>query len=145
VKIDVHADADTNRCKSLPESRRSVSATHRYTVTTIRMTPADRKRQAALDAIPPIEESRTDGRLRITRGFRGLSPQQAIRYLEALGGERIDDRTVEGPGWRATLETRTIPVGAYRLTEVRITWTGDPAAVEAVVLRFRIKAFRAPG
>jgi hypothetical protein len=109
------------------------------------LTPADRKRQAALDAIPPIEESRTDGRLRIRRGFRGLSPQQAIRYLETLGGERIDDRTVEGLGWRATLETRTIPVGAYRLTEVRITWTGDPAAVEAVVLRFRIKAFRAPG
>ena len=109
------------------------------------LTPADRKRQAALDAIPPIEETRTEGRLRITRGFRGLSPPQAVRYLEALGGERVDDRTVEGPGWRATLETRVVPVGAYRLTEVVITWAGDPEAVEAVVLRFRLKALRAPG
>jgi hypothetical protein len=109
------------------------------------LTPADRKRQAALAAIPPIEETRSGGCLRITRGFRGLSPPQAVRYLEALGGERVDDRTVEGSGWRATLATRTIPVGAYRLTEVLITWTGDPEAVEAVVLRFRLKAFRAPG
>ncbi|WP_251330705.1 hypothetical protein [Haloplanus pelagicus] len=109
------------------------------------MTPADRKRKAALDAIPPIERTEADGRLRITRGFRGLSPSQAIGYLENLGGERVDDRTVEGPDWRATLDTRTIPVGAYRLTETSITWTGDADAVEAVVLRFRIKAFRAPG
>jgi hypothetical protein len=109
------------------------------------LTPADRKRQAALDGIPPLEETRTADRLRITRGFRGLSPPQAIRYLEGLGGARVDDRAVEGPGWRAPLATRTVPVGAYRLTEVQITWTGEPDAVEAVVLRFRLKAFRAPG
>ncbi|WP_251343409.1 hypothetical protein [Haloplanus halophilus] len=109
------------------------------------LTAADRKRRAALDAIPPLERTETDGRLRIVRGFRGLTPSQAVGYLEGLGGERVDDRTVAGPGWRATLDTRTIPVGAYRLTETLITWTGDPDAVEAVVLRFRIKAFRAPG
>jgi len=109
------------------------------------LTRADRKRQAALDAIPPIERSGTGNRLRITRGFRGLSVPQAVGYLEGLGGERVDERTVEGPGWRATLDTRTIPVGAYRLTEVLVTWEGAHDAVEAVVLRFRLKAFRAPG
>jgi hypothetical protein len=110
-----------------------------------RLNAADRKRRAALESIPPIERSCSEGRLRITRGFRGLSPTQAVGYLVALGGARVDDRTVEGPGWRATLSTQTMPVGAYRLTEVLITWVGDPEAVEAVVFRFRLKAFRAPG
>ncbi|WP_338739705.1 hypothetical protein [Haloplanus salilacus] len=106
---------------------------------------AHRKRRAALEAIPPIERSETDGRLRITHGFRGITPAQAIRYLESLGGDRIDDRTVDGTGWRATLSTRAVPVGpSYRLTEVRVTWTGDPDAVESVVPEFRLKAFRAP-
>jgi len=109
------------------------------------LTAADRKRQAALDALPPIERLESDRRLRITRGFRGLSPSQAVGYLESLDGDQVDERTVEGPGWTATLDTRTIPVGAYRLTEVLVTWEGTPAAVEAVVLRFRLKAFRAPG
>jgi hypothetical protein len=110
------------------------------------LSPADRKRQSALSAIPPLERSAVDGELRITHGFRGVNPEQAIRYLEALGGERIDDRTVEGAGWRAALSTTVVPVGpSYRLTEVRITWTGDPDTVESIVLRFRLKAFRAPG
>lgn len=110
------------------------------------LSPADRKRQFALSAIPPIERTETDGELRVTHGFRGVTPTQAIRYLEALGGERVDDRTADGVGWEATLSTRVVPVGpSYRLTEVRITWTGDPDAVEPVVLRFRSRAFRAPG
>jgi len=115
-------------------------------MTLLTLSPADRKRQSALSAIPPIERSETGDKLRITHGFRGVNPEQAIRYLEALGGERVDDRSVEGPGWDAHLSTRVVPVGpSYRLTEVRITWTGDPDAVESVVLRFRLKAFRAPG
>jgi hypothetical protein len=114
------------------------------TLTTL--TSHDRKRQQALAGIPPIARSRTDGQLRITRGFRGVSLSQAVRYLEEVGGERVDERTVEGAGWRADLSVRTVPVGpSYRLTEVRITWSGDPETVEAVVLRFRLKAFRAPG
>jgi len=115
-------------------------------MTTQTLSAADRKRQSALEAIPPLERSETDGQLRITHGFRGVNPEQAIRYLESLGGERVDDRTVEGPGWEAHLSTRVVPVGpSYRLTEVQITWVGEPDAVEAVVLRFRLKAFRAPG
>ncbi|MFB6160563.1 MAG: hypothetical protein ABEJ61_05230 [Haloferacaceae archaeon] len=102
--------------------------------------------RAALDAIPPVERSLDEGVLRVTRRFRGLTPEQAVRYLEHLGGERRGADAVAGDGWRARLSTRRVPVGpSYRLTEVTVTWTGDPAAVDPVVLRFRRKAFRAPG
>lgn len=110
------------------------------------LSAGDRKRQSTLEAIPPLERSRTDGQLRVTHGFRGVTLEQAIRYPESLGGKRAEGRTVEGSGWEAHLSTRVVPVGpSYRLTEVRITWLGDPETVEAVVLRFRITAFRAPG
>jgi len=104
------------------------------------------KYRGALDAIPPLESSRDDGRLNVKRAFRGLTIEQAIRYLEHLGGDRVDERTVEGSGWRAELSSRIVPVGpSYRLTEVTVEWTGDPAALDPVMLRFRVKCFRAPG
>lgn len=99
-----------------------------------------------MDAIPPVERSVVDGVLRITRQFRGLTVDQATRYLEHLGGERRTDGRIDGDGWKARLFTRRVPVGpSYRLTEVTVTWTGDPDAVESVVEQFRRKAFRAPG
>ncbi|AUV83917.1 hypothetical protein C2R22_07280 [Salinigranum rubrum] len=104
------------------------------------------RRDAALDAIPPIERVVSDGRLRITRRFHGLTLEQAVRYLEHLGGERRDERTVEGAGWRARLTTSKAAVGpSYRLTEVTVTWTGEEAVVDPLVRRFQRKAFRAPG
>jgi len=110
------------------------------------LSPALRKRKAALDAIPPVERSVEEGTLRVTRRFRGLTLEQAIGYLEGLGGRRRGDADVDGDGWHAALSTGTAPVGpSYRLTEVTVTWTGEPDVVEAVVLRFRLKAFRAPG
>ncbi|MFB6107260.1 MAG: hypothetical protein ABEJ82_00260 [Haloplanus sp.] len=103
------------------------------------------RRRAALDAIPPIARTVVGDEIRITRGFRGTSLDAAVGYLENLGGERVADSEVAGEGWRATLSTRTVPIGAYRLTELLVTWTGDPAALEPVVTGFRLKAFRAPG
>ena len=104
------------------------------------------RRKAALDAIPPIERSVEDGTLRVTRGFRGLTLERAVGYLEHLGGQRVGETEVEGDGWRAHLETRTVPVGpSYRLTEVTVTWTGDAAVLEPLILQFRLKTFRAPG
>lgn len=104
------------------------------------------RRKAALDAIPPAERTMEDGVLRLTYRFRGLTIEQAVRYLENLGGTRTDQRQVAGDGWDATLDSRIAPVGpSYRLTEVSVTWTGDPAVVESVVRHFRLKAFRAPG
>jgi hypothetical protein len=72
--------------------------------------------------------------------------ERAAGYLETLGGERTAYCVVEGNGWRASLSAENVPVGpSYRLTEVTITWTGDPDAVDAVVAAVRLKAFRAPG
>lgn len=107
----------------------------------------DRERYArALEAIPPVDRTRTETGLRVTRAFRGLTMEQAARYLESAGGERVEDRTVAGADWRATLSATKEPVGpSYRLTTVTITWSGAPEAVESVVDEFRLRAFRAPG
>lgn len=105
-----------------------------------------RRLQPGLDAIPPIERSVSNGELRETRQFRGLTLEQAIGYLENLGGARRGEREVVGEGWRAALSSRRVPVGpTFRLTTVRITWTGDRDVLEPIILRFRLKAFRAPG
>ena len=126
---------------------RSVEVIYRMSQATVTAAPerADRLRRG-LDVLPPIER-RVEGRsLYEVREFRGLTPEQAVGYLERLGGRRVDQGTVEGEGWRARLTARRVPVGpSYRLTEVRIEWTGDRAALEPVIFRFRLKAFRAPG
>lgn len=104
------------------------------------------KYRGALESIPPLESTQENGILYVKRGFRGLTIEQAIRYLEHLGGERRDERTVVGPGWRAELSSRIIPVGpSYRLTEVTVEWTGEPSVLDPLILRFRVKCFRAPG
>lgn len=116
------------------------------TLTQRNLSPRLLKRRAALEAIPPVERSVEDGVLRVTRRFRGLSLEQAMGYLESLGGERIGSNAIEGEGWRAELAAEKVPVGpSYRLTEVTITWTGEEDVLEPIVLRFRLKAFRAPG
>jgi len=102
--------------------------------------------RAGLDALPPVERTVDDGTLRETRQFRGLTLDQAAGYLESLGGERVDEHRVDGDGWTAELSARRVPVGpSYRLTEVTITWTGDRDVLEPIIVRFRLKAFRAPG
>lgn len=104
------------------------------------------RRETALDAIPPVERSVDDGVVRLTRRFRGLTVQQALGYLEHLGGERTGPASIEGGGWRARLSTRKVSIGpSYRLTELTVTWTGREEVVDPLVLQFRLKAFRAPG
>lgn len=114
------------------------------------MTPGERARlehhKPGLDAIPPVERSLRDGMLRETRAFRGLTLEQAVKYLEKLGGDRTATTRIQGDGWEAKLSARTVPVGpSYRLTEITVTWTGKQDVLEEVILRFRLKAFRAPG
>lgn len=87
-----------------------------------------------------------DGRLEETRRFRGMTAEQAMGYLENLGGERTGDREIAGDGWMARLSTAKVPVGpSYRLTEVTISWTGEEDVLEPIIFQFRLKAFRAPG
>ena len=99
-----------------------------------------------LDALPPIERSVDDGRLRETREFRGMTLEQAIGYLENLGGNRTGTHEIDGDRWHARLSARKVPVGpSYRLTEIRITWTGERDVLEPIIYRFRLKTFRASG
>lgn len=101
---------------------------------------------AGLNALPAISRSEQDGWLKETRQFRGLTVDQAIRYLENLGGKQIDKSTIEGDSWQATLSTDIVPVGpSYRLTEITITWEGPVDDLKPVITAFRTKAFRAPG
>lgn len=102
--------------------------------------------KVGLDALPPIKRTVENGTLRETRQFRGLTLDRAIGYLENLGGVRKGDREVEGDRWHAHLSSKKVPVGpSYRLTEITITWIGDEDVLEPIILRFRLKAFRAPG
>lgn len=105
-----------------------------------------RRIRPGLDAIPPVERSIDDGSLRETRRFRGVTLEQAVGYLENLGGARDGSDLVIGPDWRAELSTAIAPVGpSYRLGEVTITWQGDPETLVPLIYRFRLKTFRAPG
>lgn len=91
------------------------------------------------------------------RSFRGISARLAVEYLEGLGGEEVpvdeqgkrgssDVRIVEGDGWRAELTARTVEIGrSLALTEVTITFEGDPDALETMIQAFERKAMRAGG
>ena len=64
-----------------------------------------------LKRFPPRERYYEDGELHVTRAFRGQSLNMAIGYLTGLGGTQVDETTVEGDGWVATLSTRRVAPG----------------------------------
>ena len=81
-----------------------------------------------------------------TRTFRGISKRLAISYLEGLGGEHNGESRVEGDGWTATLDARTVsPAGSIRLSEVEIRFEGDRDELAPVIEAFERKAVRAGG
>lgn len=80
------------------------------------------------------------------RSFRGISIRAAVGYLENLGGERQDETTVTGDGWQADLSDETVRIGpSLTLTEVTVTFEGDPDVLDSLVDRFAQKAMRAGG
>lgn len=81
------------------------------------------------------------------RSYRGISTRAVIGYLENLGGERVDETTVEGPGWRASMSETTVSVGrSLSLTEVTVTFEGDsPETLDPLIEKFSQKAMRAGG
>lgn len=84
--------------------------------------------------------------MRREKSFRGISMRLAGHYLENLGGEQVDENTVEGDGWRATLSATTVDVGpSLSLTEVTVVFEGEPDAIEPLVEAFSRKAMRAGG
>lgn len=82
----------------------------------------------------------------VERRFRGISQRLAVRYLTNLGGAQVDDDTVAGEDWTATIATDTVEIGpSLSLTEVTVVFEGDDEAVEDVVETFAQKAMRAGG
>lgn len=86
------------------------------------------------------------------RPFRGISRRLAARYLRNLGGEFVDATDpesateIEGDGWRATLSTDTVEIGrSLTLTEVTVTFEGEPTVLDQLIEDFRRKAMRAGG
>lgn len=80
------------------------------------------------------------------RSYRGISRRAAVGYLERLGGTRVDESTVSGEGWRASLSADTVPVGpSLTLTEVTVRFEGEPGVLDPLVEQFSQKAMRAGG
>ena len=83
---------------------------------------------------------------RVERSFRGISERLARRYLTNLGGERVDENTVAGEDWTATISSEKVGVGpSLQLTEVTVVFEGDEAVLESLVDDFAQKAMRAGG
>jgi len=84
--------------------------------------------------------------VREERSFRGISRRMAVGYLENLGGRAAGDGVVEGDGWRADCREATVSVGpSLTLTEVTVTFEGDPERIDDLLPEFRRKAMRAGG
>lgn len=81
------------------------------------------------------------------RSYRGISARAAAGYLENVGGEQVDDRTVVGDGWQASLSEETVSIGpSIQLTEVTVVFTGESASVlDPLIEQFSQKAIRAGG
>ena len=83
---------------------------------------------------------------RVERSFRGISERLAIRYLTNLGGEQVDEDTVEAEDWTATLSSERVGIGpSLQLTEVTVVFEGDEERLEPLVEKFAQKAMRAGG
>jgi molybdopterin synthase sulfur carrier subunit len=88
------------------------------------------------------------GEKRIERSWRGISERLALEYLEGLGGERVDEHTVDAGDWRARTSAKKVSIyegSTMKLTEVTVVFEGDPGTLDALVDRFAQKAMRAGG
>ncbi len=82
----------------------------------------------------------------VERSFRGISERLTVRYLTRLGGEQVNDDTVEGDDWTATFSSETVSVGpSLTLTEITIVFEGEADHLEPLVDEFAQKAMRAGG
>lgn len=84
--------------------------------------------------------------MRVERSFRGISIRLARHYLGNLGGEPVDDTTVEGDAWTADLSAAKVQIGpSLQLTEVTVVFEGDEDVLDDLIPRFAQKAMRAGG
>lgn len=84
--------------------------------------------------------------MHVERAYRSLPLWLAREYLIELGGHAEADGNVRGAGWRAQLsEGDSIPIGALRIGQIRMTFEGDVAVLDQVIAAFEKKALRAGG
>ncbi len=80
------------------------------------------------------------------RTYRGISTRAAIHYLTNVGGERVDEHTVRGDGWSATVTADRVQIGpSLGLTEVTVRFEGEEDVLEPLIQTFSQKAIRAGG
>lgn len=80
------------------------------------------------------------------KAFRGISQRLAIHYLENLGGEQVDEDTVAGDDWQASLSSDKVGIGpTVSLTEVTVVFEGEEGTLDTLIDQFSQKAMRAGG
>lgn len=78
--------------------------------------------------------------------LHGIGVPIVIPYLIELGGVETEPGLIVGPGWQARVWAgEPVRLYALRLGVTEIEFSGEPAAVEQVVLGFQKKAIRAGG
>jgi len=78
--------------------------------------------------------------------LRGISPWLVMAYLKELGGREMAPGLVAGEGWQVEVTLgKPAYVGSIRLGVTEVEFSGEVAAVEAVLVDFRQKALRAGG
>lgn len=100
-----------------------------------------------LSVFPPVAGGAVATR---KKTFRGISGRLARHYLENLGGDAdggdADGGDVTGEDWRASVSAETVGVGpTLELTEVTVTFEGDPDRLDDLIAAFSRKAMRAGG
>ncbi len=101
---------------------------------------------------PANEPPAAEGWIREERAYRGISRRLAAHYLLNLGGTLVDAdepaeaTRVDGDGWRVSLRAERVNVaGSITLTEVTVSFAGEPAVIEELIPKFKRKAMRAGG
>jgi len=77
------------------------------------------------------------------RVFGGVPAWLLVEYLVELGGQKSDERSIEGPGWTATATAAPRPAGGMGIGRVTVTIEGREA--ERVMEELRRKALRGGG
>jgi len=78
--------------------------------------------------------------------LRGISPWLVMGYLKELGGRERAPDLVAGDGWQATVTPgEPVHVGSIRLGVTEVEFSGEAAAVKAILADFKQKTLRAGG
>lgn len=78
--------------------------------------------------------------------LRGIGVPIVVLYLTELGGTETAPGLIEGPGWQARVWAgEPVRLHALRLGVTEVAFSGEPAVVEQVIMKFQMKAIRAGG